>query len=168
MKKTVNIILLSCCFILSSLAQAPGDLDESLWCLEITGRILNASEGGTPCKVELMHGSKIVDSMHLRGARKKFFLMLNKNSQYAIRISKPGYVSRLVAIDTKVPTGEENIFAFSFETSLMPKSEHRPAVEAFDFPIANISFDSNQKEFVHNKDYTESLKQEMSAAGRRQ
>lgn len=132
-------------------------------CLEIDGKITNASESSEKnCVVELICENKIVSTLVLKGGKKKFKFLLDKNAVYSIRISKTGYISKLINIDTKMNMAEVELYNFSFETSLIKKSsaEHLNK-DLLDLPVALIYFDRKKDCFVYDKEYSNKIKKEF-------
>lgn len=138
---------------------------DTLTCLEIDGRILNAGEGddGT-CLIELFNANTVIAWATLKEGKKNFRFMLKKNSVYTIKITKRGYVSRIVCIDTKLAlAGEDDLYKFSFETRLIKTSDSEKLNKEFlDFPIALIYFDVKKDSFVYDKEYTSRIKKEIA------
>ena len=140
--------------------------EDSLKCLEIIGRIGNAAENETPCKVELISMARVLDSVILEKGNKKFSFTLNRNSYYAIRVSKPGFIPKIVSVETKFPDEIIDLISFSFNTDLIPEALAKSLnQDALDFPIAIITFDPRTECFIHVKEYTELTKREIYQGG---
>ena len=161
MKNISIITVLVVSFLFSTQIKARGN--DSLFCLKIKGRITNASEGYTNgCKIELLNSKGLVDSLILRN-KDRFSFLLKRNTYYAIRVSKAGYVSRLISINTEFPDEIADICEFSFNTSLISEEEAAGMnKDALDFPVAIVHFHEKTETFVHNKEYSENLKKELS------
>jgi uncharacterized protein YegP (UPF0339 family) len=132
-------------------------------CLEVNGKITNASEGedGT-CTVELICSNTVMASAVLKNGKKKFRFVLHKNTSYTIRISKQGYRSRLVCIDTRLAEADEDLYDFSFETKLLPEAATQNLnKEYLDLPIARVYYDPKKECFVYDKEYTSRIKKEV-------
>jgi hypothetical protein len=136
---------------------------DSLSCLQIEGKILNAEDGmDGECKVELIQFNEVVDSVILKEGKKKFKFVLSKNSYYAIRVSKKGYISKLVSVNTEIVTQSEEIYKFTFETNLIKEAAlKRLNRDVVDFPVAIIHFDYENDCFSYNKEYTVAIKKEL-------
>lgn len=136
---------------------------DSLSCLQIEGRVLNADDNGEDCIVELIDGSNtVVDTLILKEGKSKFAFVLQKNDYYSIRISKNGFISKLVAINTEILTEQDGIHKFNFETRLLNKVIAKKLNEdVLDFPVAIINFDYENNCFDYNKEYTEHIKREL-------
>ena len=133
-------------------------------CLEINGKIANAAEGSDEtCLVELFTANTLVSWATLKDGKKSFRFALKKNSVYTIRISKRGYISRLVCIDTKTPLDPEDMYSFSFETKLIKTEEAEKLNKEFlDLPIALIYYEIKNDCFIYDKEYTSRIKKEVA------
>jgi len=99
----------------------------------------------------------------LKEGKKSFKFLLKKNTVYTIKISKRGYISRLVCVDTKLADVMDDLYSFSFETKLINAEESGKLNKEFlDFPIALIYFDSKKDCFVYDKEYTSRIKKEIA------
>jgi hypothetical protein len=129
----------------------------------VQGKILLMEEGDTKeCIVELINNLGEIDSVILKDNKTKFKFILARNSTYAIRISKKGFVSKYVSINTDMPVDDEVIHRFVFETPLLKKDAMAHLNrEAMDLPIAIIHFDTKKRCFNYNKEYTASIKKEL-------
>lgn len=87
-----------------------------------------------------------------------FVFNLDANEYYTIEISKNGFVSRSIAISTKLPAGvsAKPIFHYEFEVSLFKVKSGDNFY--FDFPIAIISYDSKKDVFDNSYHYTNHIK----------
>lgn len=153
-------VLISCCKAIGNTA-VPRD---SSACLEIDGKIPNACEGeDATCLVELFTSNTVVSWATLKEGKKTFRFLLKKNTVYTIRISKRGYMSRLICIDTKVSIPLEDLYRFAFETRLLKTSEcMHMNKELLDLPVALIYFDPQKDDFVYDKEYTSRAKKELA------
>jgi hypothetical protein len=139
----------------------PGSTADTNLCLEIDGKILNTSEG--KCIVELICGNNVVETAVLKDGKKKFKFVLKTNRIYSIRLSKEGFITRLISIDTKIVNHEDDIYKFSFETKLIERSGAEKLNKDFlDFPIALIYFDPKKECFDYNREYTSRIKKELA------
>src|SRR5690606_38124561 len=125
---------------------------DSLSCLQIEGRVLNADAGEGDCIIELIDETNTVtDSLILKEGKSKFAFVLQKDSYYSIRISKNGFISKLVAINTEVLVEQEGIHRFNFETRLLSNVvAKRLNEDVIDFPVAIIHFDYENNCFDYN------------------
>ena len=120
----VNITSITLLFFLFLLLlfnlPASAQSTDSLACLEITGKVLNVFEGeDASCKVELMNKGEVVRTLILKEGKDHFHLILSKDQYYAIRISKTGYVQRILEINTAMLVEPDGLYTFHFNTELI-------------------------------------------------
>jgi hypothetical protein len=152
--------LITCC---KALGRSLPSVDTSN-CLEIVGTILNTADGTDGmCVVELVHANNVLESVLLKKGKKKFSFILKKNTTYTIRVSKVGFITRLVCVDTKMLKSNYELYNFSFETKLVEQANSEKLNKDFlDFPIALIYFDNRKDDFVYDKEYTTKIKKEIA------
>jgi hypothetical protein len=132
---------------------------EEHYCLEITGRATTNNSKKSNYKAELLLWGEVVDSIYVKH-NKRFTFNLKGNSEYAIRVSKEGYVARVINVSTFIDKPEDRgVFCrFSFSTELIHSSESEFLnAEALEFPIAIIYYDAQEGWFSYNKKYTERI-----------
>lgn len=133
-------------------------------CLHITGKIdlINEPEDGNTYKVELIYFNKVLKVLEIKES-KTFKFSLKRDSYYTIRISKKGYVTKLISIDTNLdPEMTDVNCKFRFDTTLMPESDATNLnPDALDFPVALIYYNENQGQFDNNNKYTASIKRQL-------
>jgi hypothetical protein len=119
-------------------------------CLEISGRLMNVKAvEDKQYMVELVYNGVVLDSLKLKDSR-EFSFNLKKNTVYGIRITKKGYVSRIISIDTSVPDFAKAFFRFQFDTELIEQGNSKNLdQDALDFPIALISFNEQMRCFYY-------------------
>jgi hypothetical protein len=159
------MLIICALFMISNLTSASTSRAryDSLVCLEIEGKILNAENGMEgECQVELFWNNKVIKSITLKEGKRKFKFTLERNRYYGIRITKKGYISKLVCVDTKLINDADGLFRFLFETELI-KEKHKSKLngEFIDFPVAIVAFDEGLDYFTYNKEYTEQIKKEL-------
>ena len=161
-KKSLSLSILLFC--LSSFTAYSNKLSyDSTSCLELVGKIINANEGiDGSCKIELICNNEVIDTLLLKEGKKKFKFVLSKNKYYAIRVSKKGYISRLLSVDTKLFNEIEGIYKFEFDMELIDERfASRLNSDALDFPVAIIYFDNEEDCFNYSREYTSALKREL-------
>jgi hypothetical protein len=161
---TVFIICASALYGNSAIQPEP----DSAAVLELQGKILNSPDKGpAACRIYLLSHNKVIDSVVLRNGKKKFSFFLSKDNYYTLKMSMPGFLDKLLCVDTKNSSQpvDADLYSFSFETSLYVND---PAVytdnDLADFPIAIIYFDTRFKRFAYNKEYTNSLRRDLHLA----
>jgi hypothetical protein len=168
MKNTLFIFVLaclSCSGLNAGVNKIKRDKTDSLACLRIEGIIRSAGEQGEYL-VELVRPDAGIDSIYLKEGKKKFHFVLNKNTSYAIRISRKGYLSKVVSINTDLLTEQAGLHVFEFETSLMKEAAiSRLNKDVLDFPVAIIHFDYVLNSFSYNKEYSANIRRELFKTG---
>ena len=160
---TISILIFACLFSLNANATKKGRSKmDSLSCLKIEGKITNADEAEGECIVELIGLNDEIDTITLKDGKIKFKFMLNKDSYYAIRISKVGYISKLVCVNTEILAQTNGIYVFEFETTLIKEAVVKTLNrDILDFPVAIIHFDYQMEAFSYNKEYSAYIKKEL-------
>ena len=164
-----NLILISTLVLafLTTNAKALGFKSkvDSASCLRIEGNISNANEGvDGECTVELICLNEVVETVTLKEGKKRFRFILNKNLRYGIRISKVGYLSKLISVDTEMAENSDlfGLYKFEFETKLLTEDASKMMnADALDFPIALVQYDYEQECFSYNREYTAYIKSEL-------
>ena len=84
------------------------------------------------------------------------YALLDLNSSYTLRFTKPGFKARMVLIDTHVPKGSESeIFHFDFEIEMLEKNE--PSNTLDDLPVALLKFNTDKNKFSYSSEYAASI-----------
>lgn len=162
--KTIAITLILFCTTLLSMGRSN---DDTLSSLTIDGVIANAGLGSDKeCRVELWLSNGVVDTVILKKGKTKFRLNLRCNSYYTIKISKKGFIDRLICIDTAIPEGyDEDSFRFRFETELLDMSAAKGMnKDMLDFPAAIVHYQESEDYFDYNRAYTDNLKQQLNVS----
>ncbi len=129
-------------------------------CMEFTGSFDGTVKDfdGT-YSVKLYLDNKLITTQVLK-VKKKFAVLLNKNSLYTVKVEKDGYIPKTVSVNTTVPDKIEmtDLYRFHFETNLLSNdlSVHFDD-DDIDFPVALVSYGKKCDCFEFNKQYTESL-----------
>lgn len=137
---------------------------DTVICLEITGKVelFSESETDKKVKIELIYFNSVIDSLILKtGNTFKFYL--KKDACYTLRMSKPGYITRIVTIYTNVKKfdPDEEYYRYYFDTELLPElATEILDKEVLEFPIAIVSYSDKLKGFQINDKYTKNIKKE--------
>lgn len=130
-------------------------------CLHIKGIVDNDNDY-RDCFVELISPNKTIDTVVLSQGNENFEFVLRKNCEYTIRISKKGYLSKTIAINTQILTLESEIHFFEFDTFLIKDAEvaklNKTLINA---PVALVSYNYQLESFAPDSHYTELMKKEM-------
>ncbi len=141
----MNKLLLNC-FLFSSLQllSQPQRSEVEHYCLEVTGVVETASEGdhGSAVLVQIISNHRPADTILLNRGNKKFKYRFEKNSHYAIVISRKNYLSKLISVNSRLGPDVPHFYRFQFNTQLIP-DHHAPKLnqDLLDFPAAIIFFD---------------------------
>ena len=160
-KQTVTffIILLFSLLFLAIKGYSQTNIHDSLICLEIKGKITNlGSKSDDAYKVELIYYNTVAIAEQLN-VNKSFKYELKKDAIYSIRISKPGYITKLISIYTRIPEKHDELYRLDFETELIEERKSKKLnSEALDFPITIIYYDEKANWFYFNEEYTSNIK----------
>ncbi|MCA6363892.1 MAG: carboxypeptidase regulatory-like domain-containing protein [Bacteroidetes bacterium] len=72
---------------------------------------------------------------------------------FTISISKPGYVKKLIRVETYVPAEDRKVFTFTFNIDIFEKIE-KLDVSVLSKPISRIRYRPLSKDFDYDKEYT--------------
>jgi hypothetical protein len=136
-------------------------------CLIVEGKIKHKlGKADDKYKIELISAGEKIDSAFVTH-NAKFSFDLRANKHYAVRISKEGFVSKLVSIYTDVPPNLEDLCFFSFETGMISEEEAKEFdPQMLDFPIAQVSFNKKREAFTHSVEYTKMIKQDLALSSK--
>lgn len=98
----------------------------------------------------------------------QYTFKLQRNQYYTIEISKPGLVTRLIAVDTRLPNDfvYEHSFDHDVMVSLFNELEQVKGLDTYylDFPIGIIYYNDDQDELMFRKKYTRHIKKHVERA----
>lgn len=164
MKNTFTLLLVAILAVVSVKAQNddPYVLD-SLHCLIVKGKVLNAAEGADrTCKVEIIDSKGGVATILLANGRRNFEVKLQKNESFIIKISKEGYVSKRIAINTGISVQLTDLTEFAFNTELVSLNDAQGLKNSVTaVPVAFIRFDLLTDSFIYDLDYATQVKVDM-------
>lgn len=160
MKNKLTLFLFAA-FSASSFAFVPGKpVNDTMLCLEITGKAMFNGTQLAGVTVVLTENNKEVSKTPIP-PKGKFLLVLKKNSHYTVKISKNGFVTRSVSVDTQLPPGTEyGIYRFDMEVELFKENKNINN-DYLDFPVALISYDKEKDVFNYSKKYTATIKKKI-------
>jgi len=161
---SISGLLFAFLFLLNINAAGSSRIEfDSLSCLQIEGTVLNVEEGiESECTVELVSDNEVQKTLVLKEGKHKFKFVLSKNTFYGIRITKKGFASKLISVNTEMLTENDGIHIFKFETTLMNEAvAGKLNQDIIDFPVTIIQYDYEADSFVHNAEYTAYIKKEL-------
>jgi hypothetical protein len=134
---------------------------DSMDCLEISGMVTINGKPQSDVMVKLWFENEQISTIDLK-KQFKFKFILKKNAAYSIIVSRPGFITRLVSISTKLPNdvSTESLFRFYFELELIPEKDSKDPFYA-DFPTANISYNPLKDAFENDDKYSKNIKKAM-------
>lgn len=128
--------------------------------LEISGTISVDDKGLEDCLVELFEGNDVVDSFETK-KNGKFKFTLYNDLIYTIQLSKKGYYTKRISVNTTLPDDYDDFSKFQFDIGMTSKEEARYDPYLAEYPSALIAFDKKKKEFNYDKKYTKSYFDEI-------
>jgi hypothetical protein len=155
------ITLLTILFLPNKSYSIKSELDSSI-CLEIKGKISNlGNKSSDTYNVELIYYNTVINNETVN-VGKPFKYELKKNAIYTIRISKRGYITKLISLYTTLPAKHNDKYKLDFETELIEEHQSKNLnAEALDFPITIIYYDEKANWFYFNEEYTSNIKRCM-------
>src|SRR4051812_41661671 len=158
---TAFVLLMCTLFSLTANAQTAVPDGDSV-CLKIQGLAMskglpidgvNAKLYREDQEMEMVEVTSVSHHSH------DFFFNLSKNGYYTIEVSKPGYITRMISISTKLPPTVkiDPIFEYQIELEMI---QEKQGVDDYylDFPIALIDYDPVKDVFVSHGKYTAYIK----------
>ncbi len=132
---------------------------DSSICLLIKGKVHKIGKKTIDTfKVELIYFNTLIKNDNF-SVRTAFQYHLMKNSIYTIRISKQGFVSKIISINTNMPVGNNNLYQLQVETELIEEiNTNELDKESLEFPATIIQYDKKANWFYINEDYTTNIK----------
>lgn len=95
----------------------------------------------------------------------KFDLDLKLNCDYVISFSKPGYITKKIALNTNSPgdRAAQGFYPFNFEVNLF-KQYDGVNIVIFNQPVGKISYNRLIDDFDYDTDYTKQIQSALKAA----
>lgn len=164
MKSILRILFVQLLLLATSIPMMAQDTTavEEFTVLTIEGEITHKTEKLASVLVELYEQNKMVDAFETK-KNGKFKFFLYNNHIYTIQLTKEGYNTKKVTINTWVPDdyGDEISYLFDIELDSLSimLEEHKETL--LEYPIAIISFDERKGEFLFNQAYTKGLIEDL-------
>lgn len=134
--------------------------DNTADCLEFTGKFDGTVKDLTGLyTVQLIQNNKVIKEQTLN-VTAPFRFVMRKNSFYAVRFQKQGYISKTVSISTILPKKLEleGLYKFNLETNLISQDlSGQFKDDDIDFPVALVSYGKKCDCFEYNQAYTTKL-----------
>jgi hypothetical protein len=135
---------------------------ETMTVLKIGGIITAKTDKLGEVLVELYEQNKMVDAYETK-KNGKFKFELYNNHIYTIMLTKGGYHTKKITVDTRVPEDFDDLIDYAFDIELDKKTEELAddRETLLEYPIAIISYDPKQESFIYDKNYTKVLVKEL-------
>ncbi|MBI3519706.1 MAG: hypothetical protein HY062_10160 [Bacteroidetes bacterium] len=144
------------------------DSTEDIECLKVVGIALDekgfAIDG---VEVKLFKQNDMMEQIEITSVEHhthSFSFMLESNSYYTIKVSKPGFVERSVGFYTELPEDTEMDEKFLFEFEVVLFKEKKMDDYYLDFPIALIHYNKETNRFENAEKYTKYIKEKIKEA----
>ena len=131
--------------------------------LEISGTISVDDKGLEEAFVELYEDNEVVDAFETK-KNGKFKFSLYNDLIYTIQITKKGFYTKRISVNTTLPKDYDDFSKFQFDIGLTSKEEADYDPYLAEYPSALIAFDKKKKEFNYDKKYTKSYFDEVDVS----
>lgn len=131
--------------------------------LDISGEITHGDASLDGVLVELFEGNKVVDAFETK-KNGKFKFTLMSEEIYTIQLTKKGYYTKRISVNTKVPSEIEDTYKFDFDINVDAKEDKEYDGYLVEYPSALIAYDKKKDEFIFDKTYTKSYFEEIEAS----
>lgn len=157
--KNLFIFILFCLLFINNNAKALNDT--STFYLQLTGRVrqmksLTNNKGDNPwldsAVIKIYNDTSLYSHLitNNRG-RCSFKLELNKN--YLIKISKKGFVTKIIEVNTIVPKNKIALYEFEFDIDIFESIKDLD-VSILNKPIAKVMYSPSDNSFAYDIAYT--------------
>ena len=137
-------------------------VEDDLVCLEVVGIAMYNKEPLDAVNVTLYQENEEMEMQEITNVsyhEHSFMFKLQRNSYYTIQIAKTGFVSRMIAISTRLPEDETADPAFRYEFEVELFKEKKDVNDYYlDFPVGLIDYDDKKGRFISHGKYTKHIK----------
>ena len=166
MNRLLTTLLLTACILCSGVSfsqEESENIVESYDVLDIGGTITHGENALEDVNLKLFKANKIIDqAVSKKNGKFKFTLM--SGHIYTIELTKQGYYTKRVAVNTKIPTEVDDTYKFLFDLFLDAKEDKVLDKYLIDYPVVLIEYSSKKDEFTFDKDYTKSYSEELEVS----
>ncbi|MBI3509161.1 MAG: hypothetical protein HY064_00755 [Bacteroidetes bacterium] len=103
--------------------------------------------------ISVKNESGLIVLSQLSDVKGKVDLRLPLNRKFTVSITKPGFICKIISVDTKVGKAFIQNYSFAFDVDIFEKVDGLD-VSVLDQPVAKISFNSISHEFSYDIAYT--------------
>lgn len=113
-------------------------------------------------KVKIIQDGALVNQM-TTGKNGRFDVLLDFEHQFLIEMSKSGYVSKSIQVNTRNVPEDEQAWGYEYGGLAIDLFKQIPSVDysILDGPVAKFYYDPNLQNFDYDKLYTKQIKQEI-------
>lgn len=113
-------------------------------------------------KVKIIQDGALVNQM-TTGKNGRFDVLLDFDHQFLIEMSKSGYVSKSIQVNTRNVPEDEQAWGYEYGGLAIDLFKQIPSVDysVLDGPVAKFYYDPNLQNFDYDKLYTKQIKQEI-------
>lgn len=156
------IIFISFCFLfMSNQINAQLLNDTSTFYLELTGRVrqmknLTNNKGDNPwldSAVVTIYNDTSLYSQLITNNRGRCSFKLELNKSYLIKVSKQGFVTKIIEVNTAVPKFRIALYEFEFDVDIFESIQDLD-VSILEKPIARVMYSPSENSFVYDIAYT--------------
>lgn len=129
--------------------------------LEMSGYVLKDDKKVEGSLVKLYQNNVIVNKM-LTKSNARFKFLLFSDNEYMIEVTKEGCMEERVYINTKSGADLDDKYYFEFIVDLMDADKYKNVdASNLDFPTAIIKYDAGEDEYVHDKGYSQQVRNDL-------
>lgn len=162
------LLLLFCCFSLNFYAQQTDTLnvDEEHY-LEMRGMVKESkgqdkdnAHGLDSAEVFVQNEANktVIFGYTDRKGRCQFRLPLSR--KFTIKVTKKGYVTKMIQVETRVPVDKKAAYSFTFDVDIFAE-EKGLDVSVLQKPIAKVNYSTGLKTFVYDAMYTNKVNADL-------
>ncbi|MEZ4721749.1 MAG: hypothetical protein R2813_07745 [Flavobacteriales bacterium] len=137
---------------------------ESFEALDIRGLITSDKEKIADVILELWEDNEVIESIETK-KNGKFKFRLENNHIYTIQLSKKGYYTKRISVNTHLPEDVKNRFEFEFDINIDSKKDNQFDESLSEYPSALIAYNKKRKKFYFDKDYTKTYFNDIQEDG---
>lgn len=128
--------------------------------LQISGNIIGKQGNLEGVLVELFRDNEVVSSFEST-QKGKYRFDLASGYIYTIQLSKAGFYTKRISVNTKIPAGYDDMHTFEMDFTLESVEEKNYDNHLIEYPAVLIAFDSKQAGFTFDREYTNSYVNEL-------
>lgn len=167
------MIIIALFFAMDAISQTAEDDDyiyedyeekvvENVFFLPVSGLVKDGKAKVESATVNLYKVNKVVQSFTTK-KNGKFDMELDLGTHYTIEVIKDGYITKRIGISTvsEVDYKRMEYMPYGVDIYLSPTDAYSGVdTDVLDFPFALVSYDHNDRLFLHDEKYTEGMQGE--------